>query len=140
MTAYKRKILENGARADGGFTLMEILIVVALVGIMAGIAYPSYQSYALAAKRGDAQATLLRISTLQEKFFSHNSAYATSTATLGYAAHPAVSNEGYWAVTISGVTASAFLLTAAPAGKHADADCGGITLSSAGLRGPADCW
>ncbi len=140
MTGYKRKILGNGARADGGFSLIELMIVVAIAGILAAIAYPSYQQYALETKRADAHATLLRIATVQEKFFSNNNAYATSTTTLGYAANPATSNDGYWAISITGVGPAAFTLSAAPTGGHVDATCGGITLTSAGLRGPAACW
>ncbi len=144
MTGYKRKILGNGARADGGFSLIELMIVVAIVGILAAIAYPSYQQYALETKRADAHAALLRIATVQEKFFSNNNAYATSATTLGYAANPAISNDGFWAVSITGVGPAAFTLSAAPAGGHVDAACATITLTSAGARSlppaPPDCW
>ncbi len=141
MTGYKRKILGNGSRADGGFTLMELMIVVVIVGILAAIAYPSYQQYSRETKRADAHAALLRISTLEEKFFSNNNAYTTSTTALGYAANPAASNDGYWAISITGNPAVSFTLTAVPAGGHQDPACAaGITLTSAGLRGPAACW
>ena len=141
MTGYKRKILGNGSRADGGFTLIELMIVVVIVAILAAIAYPSYQQYARESKRADAHAALLRISTLEEKFFSNNNAYTTSTTALGYAANPAASNDGYWAISITGNPAVSFTLTAVPAGGHQDPACAaGITLTSAGLRGPAACW
>ncbi len=141
MTACKRKILENGSRADGGFTLMELMIVVVIVGILAAVAYPSYQQYARETKRADAHAALLRIATLEEKFFSNNNAYTTNATALGYAANPAASNDGYWAVSITGTPAVSYTLTAVPAGSHLDPDCAaGITLTSAGLRGPAACW
>jgi type IV pilus assembly protein PilE len=141
MTGYKRKILGNGSRADGGFTLIELMIVVVIVAILAAIAYPSYQQYARESKRADAHAALLRISTLEEKFFSNNNAYTTSTTALGYAANPAASNDGYWAISITGNPAVSFTLTAVPAGGHQDPACAaGITVTSAGLRGPAACW
>ncbi len=140
MTGYTRKILGNGSRADGGFTLMELMIVVVIVGILAAVAYPSYQQYARETKRADAHAALLRIATLEEKFFSNNNAYTTNATALGYAANPAASNDGYWAISITGNPALSFTLTAAPAGGHVDPACGGITLTSAGLRGPAACW
>lgn len=143
MIAYKRKIHGIGLRAGGGFTLIELMIVVVIVGVLAAIAYPSYQQYARESKRADAHAALLRIATLQEKNFSNRNQYATSTTTLGYAANPAISNDGYWAISIPTVTAAAFSLSAAPAGSHADPDCPTITLTSAGLRGPPgppDCW
>ena len=144
MTGYKRKILGNGSRADGGFTLIELMIVVVIVAILAAIAYPAYQQYARETKRADAHAALLRISTLQEKFFSNNNAYATSTTTLGYAAHPAASNDGFWAITVTAVGPVVYTLSAAPAGSHQDVDCLTITLTSAGVRSstptPPNCW
>ena len=143
MIAYKRNIHGNGPGAGAGFTLIELMIVVVIVGVLAAIAYPSYQQYARESKRADAHATLLRIATLQEKNFSNRNQYATSATTLGYAANPAASNDGYWAISITAVTPAAYILSAAPAGSHADPDCPAITLTSAGLRGPPgppDCW
>ena len=142
MIACKRNIHGNGPGAGGGFTLIELMIVVVIVGVLAAIAYPSYQQYARESKRADAHAALLRIATLEEKFFSNNNTYTTSTTALGYAANPAASNDGYWAISITANPAVSFTLTAVPAGSHVDADCvAGITLSSAGLRGgPAGCW
>jgi type IV pilus assembly protein PilE len=143
MTAYKRNILENNSRGYGGFTLIELMIVVVIVGILAAIAYPSYQQYARETKRADAHAALLRIATLEEKFFSNNNTYTTSTTALGYAANPAASNDGYWAISITSVGPTTFTLTAVPAGNHVDPACSGansIKLTSAGLRNPAACW
>jgi len=141
MTGNKRMTFRNNIRAGRGFTLIELMIVVVIVGVLAAIAYPSYQQYARETKRADAHAALLRIATLEEKFFSNNNTYTTSATVLGYSASPAVSNDGFWAVTItSGNLAAVFSLSAAPAGAHADPACGAITLTSAGLRGPAGCW
>lgn len=143
MTGYMQKILGNGSRRDGGFTLIELMIVVVIIAVLAAIALPAYQQYAMESKRSDAHATLLRISTLQEKFFSDNNQYATTATALGYAANPAVSNEGYWTVAIAtaGAPPTSFTLTANPRGGHADTNCGGgITLSSAGARAPNNCW
>jgi type IV pilus assembly protein PilE len=148
MIAYKRKIHGNGPGAGGGFTLLELMIVVVIVGVLAALAYPSYQQYARESKRTDAHAALLRIATLQEKFFSNSipPAYTTNATALGYAADPAASHEGYWAISITGtpaLTPMSFTLTAVPAGSHQDPECGaGITLTSAGLRGgpAANCW
>ena len=78
MTGYKRKILENSARADGGFTLIELMIVVVIIAVLAAIALPAYQQYARETKRADAHSAMLRIAALQEKFFSDNNFYAPS--------------------------------------------------------------
>ncbi|NIM27173.1 MAG: prepilin-type N-terminal cleavage/methylation domain-containing protein [Gammaproteobacteria bacterium] len=140
MTGYKRKTFQAGSRRGGGFTLIELMIVVVIVAVLAAIAYPSYQSYVRETKRSDAHTALLRIAALQEKHFSDNNAYATSTTTLGYAAHPATSNDGNWAVTVTAVGPAAFTLNASPAGSHSDADCNVITLTSAGMKTPGNCW
>ena len=140
MTGYKRNTHGNGARAHGGFTLIELMIVVIIISVLAAIAYPAYQNYARESKRADAHNALMRISTLQEKHFSNNNVYADTTTTLGYAAHPAASADGYWAVSITAVGPAAFTLNASPAGGHADPDCNTITLTSAGMRTPNNCW
>ncbi len=141
MTAYKRKNLGNGSRANGGFTLIELMIVVVIVAILAAIAYPSFQQYMRETKRADAHTALLRISALQEKWFSDNrNQYATSTTSLGYAAHPAVSNDRFWEISVAAAGPAGFTLSAAPAGSHTDAACNPITLTSAGLKSPDNCW
>jgi len=144
MTGYKRKILRGGSSADSGFTLIELMIVVVIISVIAAIAYPAYQDYVRESKRADAHAALMRIATLQEKRFSDRNAYAASTTTLGYAAHPAISNDGYWAITIGGVGPSTYTLTAQPTGGHVDADCTSIILDSAGRKtnvpAASDCW
>ncbi len=143
MTGNKRMKFGKSARANGGFTLIELMIVVVIISILAAIAYPAYQQYARETKRADAHAALLRIATLEEKFFSNNNGYTTNLAVggIGYAANPAASNDGYWAVSVTSAgVAAAFTLTAVPAGGHVDGECPSITLTSAGLRGPAACW
>jgi type IV pilus assembly protein PilE len=140
MTGYKHRILGHRLHMNGGFTLIELMIVVVIVAVLSAIAYPAYQDYARETKRADAHAALLRIATLQEKNFSNTNQYADSTTTLGYAAHPAISNDGFWAITVTTAAPTTFTLSAAPAGGHADPDCATITLTSAGLRGPAGCW
>ena len=140
MTTYKRKNLGNGSRANGGFTLIELMIVVVIVAILAAIAYPSYQQHVRETKRADAHTALLRISALQEKWFSDRNQYATSTTSLGYAAHPAVSNDRFWEISVAAAGPAGFTLSAAPAGSHTDAACNPITLTSAGLKSPDNCW
>jgi type IV pilus assembly protein PilE len=116
------------------------MIVVIIISVLAAIAYPAYQNYTRESKRADAHTALMRIAALEEKHFSDNNVYANSTTTLGYAAHPAMSNEGFWAVTVTAVGPAAFTLIASPAGSHSDPDCNTITLTSAGMKTPARCW
>ena len=82
-----------------GFTLIEVMIVVAIVGILAAIAYPSYQEYVLRTGRADGMAKLMEIMQAQERFYSQNQTYTANLGAGGLAynvaANAAVaSNEG----------------------------------------------
>jgi len=128
-----------------GFTLVELMIVVVIIGILAAIAFPSYQSYVRKSKRADAHAALTEMAAREERFYSNASppSYSTSVASLGYP-NPAISPDGYWTVTVPAANATTFSLTATAGGTkgHTDPDCATITLDSAGVKGgaSADCW
>lgn len=111
-----------------GFTLIELMIVVVIVGILAAIAYPSYRDHVVRTRRSDAQAALLKISNLQEKFFSECNSYAGDLAgasrncaagTLGLAT-PILSDERHYSIGLVAANASCpvtscYTLQASPA-------------------------
>lgn len=71
-------------RRHSGFTLIELMIVVVIIGVLAGIAYPSYQNYMMKTRRGDARGIMLAIAAQQERFFTECNWYATTlTGTRG---------------------------------------------------------
>lgn len=139
-----------------GFSLMELMIVVAIVGILAGIAYPSYQNYVLRSGRADGQAKLMEIIQAQERFYSQNQTYVTNLGAggLGYgvAADAGVpSDERRYTITAAacgGTTiARCVTLTAARAGtQQQDNECGSLSLDSRGTKGEngtgtvETCW
>lgn len=139
-----------------GFSLIELMITVAIVGILAGIAYPSYQNYVLRTGRADGQAKLMEIMQAQERFYSQNQTYTANLGlgglAYGVAADAAVpSNEGRYTITAQACTSSTIaqcvLLTAARAGAQTnDTTCGSLTVDSRGTKGvvspgTADvCW
>jgi type IV pilus assembly protein PilE len=136
----------NRAR-NSGFTLVELMIVVVIIAILAGVAYPSYRNYTIKSKRSDAYAALTEAATDQEKFYSQNMRFATSMAALnslnGSSATTRMSPDGRYAITTTGGTT--YTLTATAQGDQAAADtkCSTITLTSAGAKGGtsgADCW
>ena len=132
-----------------GFTLIELMVTVAIVGIIAAVALPSYRSSVLRSARSDAKAALLEAATRQEQFYLDNKTYTITMTALGL---PVVGGEyitesGNYGVTAAPTTgstiATSYTLTAAPKGGQADdTDCGSFTLTSPGVKGAAssDCW
>jgi type IV pilus assembly protein PilE len=140
-------------KAYSGFTLIEVMIVVAIVGILAAIAYPSYQSYVRKGQRSEGKAKLMEIMQAQERYNSQNQSYAINLGEggLGFnaAANASVSSEtrlyNISAQACAGQTiANCVLLTATP--TRNDPECTTLTLDSRGTRGSSGtatsqaCW
>lgn len=131
-----------------GFTLIELMIVVVIIGLLFGIAIPSYQSSVLRAHRADAQGTLLDISAREERFLAQNNTYTTDvSAATGLNMGTTTSSEGYYNLSVAacagGTIAICYLVTAtATGGQTNDTDCLTITYSSTGVRSgtTGNCW
>ena len=139
--------------AQHGFSLIELMIVVAIIALLASIAYPSYMRYLVNTKRTAATSALLRIADRQQQFFMDNKSYANDLTNLGFDANPYViaddgtssgSGDSVYSISLSNVTATTYTLTAAPLhGQLArDTACGSLTLNQAGAKGSSggDCW
>src|SRR5437868_3603958 len=130
-----------------GFTLIELMAVVAIVGILSAVAYPSYIQSVARGNRAAAESFLLEVSTVQERFLVDNRAYATTLATLGYTSVPSTVSSNYQ-VTVAVVAGppQGYVLTATPLNGQAgnDAACGTLTLSGTGDKsasgGGSNCW
>lgn len=123
-----------------GYTITEILIVVAILGIIAAIGYPQYQNYVREARRADGHAALTRIAAQQERFFADNNIYTADLTDLGYGGATTLSLDGHYLVA-SAVAGASFTLTATPQGNQtADTACPAMTLNSLGVKSPATCW
>jgi len=141
---------------SSGYTLMELLVTVAIVGILTAVAVPSYRQYAMRAKRADATTALLRLAAQQERFYIQNNSYASNDliddappAGLGIPS----TDRGYYVLAIesqdltTGYTATA---TVVAGGEQADdTDCASFSVTAQGLRSAADsggadntdrCW
>ena len=154
-------------RKQAGFTLMEVMIVVAIVGIISAVAYPSYMDQVRKSRRADAQIKLQEIAQLQESFFSRNMSYANNlSGLLGGSANTIDSDEGFYQVTISNAAGtggavcagtraspcSSYLVQAVPStgtSQTKDSNCSRFTLNNMGQRGATDptttdttarCW
>ena len=133
-----------------GFSLIELMIVLVIVGVLLGIALPAYQGYTLRSKRADAHASLLDLAARQERFVAQNNSYTTDiSGSTGLNLGRSTSNEGYYnmsaAACAGGSIATCYVLTAtAAAGSQAnDTECLTITYDSAGNKSsttPGECW
>ncbi|MFK8079794.1 MAG: type IV pilin protein [Granulosicoccus sp.] len=139
----------NNKRYHSGFTLIEVLIVVAILGIVAAIAIPSYSRYVINANRTDAISFLSEVAGEQQRYFSQNNAYANAMSDLGYGDQDtSLSPEGYYTVSIQTINNTRYILSATPVvgGRQAkDTKCNVFTLDSTGSRAntggeDTDCW
>lgn len=135
-------------RREQGFTLIEMMMVVAIVGILAAIAYPSYQGYIQRGNRVDAQAALMDAAQRLERCFSRNNSYRHSAARPCPVAEALsgsdgeTSANGFYRLRSTSLGASAFSLTATAerAPQTADQPCRTISLDHRGQRTPEQCW
>lgn len=127
-----------------GFTLTELMIVVAIIGILSMVAYPSYQAQVQKTRRANAQADLIELSSFMERFFTENNRYDVDTGgdavVLPFAISPRTGTVFYALTLVSGATT--YTLTADPAGTPQATDsCGTMTLTQTGAKTPAaNCW
>lgn len=146
-------ITKNLRRRLRGFTLIELMITVAIVAILAGIALPSYKSYVDRARRADARTQLMQAGQFMQRFYAANDSYSADRAggsvltamptnlqrapadgTAAYQLNTAITTAGNYTATVS---VSAYTLTMAPitGGPAATDSCGMYTLTSTGIRG-----
>jgi len=122
-----------------GFTLIELMIVVVVVGILAAVAFPSYENYIVKGNRAAAQAFMADVENRQKQYLLDARSYASDLATLGMAAPADVSN--FYTVTIAAsATPPAFEIKATPVAGTRQAADGELTLHSDGTKSPADKW
>lgn len=122
-----------------GFTLIELMITVAIIAILAAIAYPSYQDSVRKTKRATAQADLMELAGFMERVYTENIAYPSASTALPFITSPRDSTPAYNLTKVS--TSSTYTLTATPSGDQINDSCGTMTLKNNGDKTPAtDCW
>jgi type IV pilus assembly protein PilE len=138
----------KGRTKQDGFTLIELMIVVAVIAVLTAIAVPMYRDFVVRSNRSDAIISLTELANLQEKHYSNEMAYTTTLADLSYTN---TSPEGFYSLGITTSATVDYTLTATPVGQQFQDDetCRQFTLNSFGQRSAQDsggndtsqqCW
>ncbi|MGV8919208.1 MAG: type IV pilin protein [Pseudomonas sp.] len=137
--------MRKSIQRQSGFTLIELMIVVAIVGILAAIAYPSYQRHVQHGYRSEGIAMLTDTAARLERFYAQNNTYAaTNMTSLGYTADPALSSSGKYSVALSNLSSTTYTVTATAQTPQDTDVCGNLSLTQAGVQtsstGAANCF
>ena len=147
------EIIGNAGRrkpgaGEQGVTLIELLVTVAIVGILAAVAYPSYQDYVRRANRAEAKSILFETVQVLERNFTEASRFDQTSdgdaITLPFTQSPKGGTAKYAISFSAGPSATAFTLQAVPTGTMTGDECGTLTLTSTGVKAVStaktDCW
>ena len=131
-------------RNNTGFTLVELMVVIAIIGILAAVGYPAYTSAVKKGNRADGIDSLLSLAGRMEEYYMNNDTYvgatinAAGTGTVG----SNKTSDDLYTLSITSADGFAYTLTAAP--KTADTECGSLILNSLGQKsastGAGGCW
>lgn len=126
-----------------GFTLIELMIVIAIIAILSAIAYPAYQRYVLRTYRAQAKADLVEYAGLAERYHTANNTY--SDFALPTTVSPRDASTSRYTLSLSDTSSSAFTITAAPGSVQSNDSCGTLTINQASVKKAsgdtvANCW
>jgi type IV pilus assembly protein PilE len=139
-----------------GFTLVELMIAIVIIGILASIAYPSYQDHVAKSRRADAKGALTSFANAMERHFTETGQYTgaagTNLAPVNTGApwifptkSPLEGADVYYNLAIDAASATTYTLSATPVNQQAGDKCGILTLTNTGVRNVskstvANCW
>ncbi|MFK7963743.1 MAG: type IV pilin protein [Burkholderiaceae bacterium] len=157
MTSTDMRAARAASKTQQGFSFIELLVTMVIVGIITAVAVPSYGSYVLRTARADARATMLQVNQFMERFYAMNSAYDQRLDGAAVALPPALTTVPSGAakprfivsIDAATLTPNSYTIQAVPANASASDTCGTLTLSSVGARGASgtstaaelnSCW
>lgn len=138
----------GGIATASGFTLIELMIVVAVIAILVALAYPSYEEQVRKSRRAQAKADLVELVQLLERYRTVNNTYAGFDGTTGFFDQsPRAPATAHYALELEGADADSFTLKATPSSEPQSADrCGELSINQAGVKGETgaadygECW
>lgn len=122
-------------KTKAGFTLIELLVVITIIGILGSIAYPSFQSLTLKARRGDAKTELIKAQLKQTSLHILSPIYSEDEDQLGL-----VSSEYYTYLVTSAGTTTYIIKATAKGSQLNDTGCSILTVNQDSIHTPPDCW
>ncbi len=137
-----------GPQSSRGVTLIELMIAMAIVAILVGVAYPSYMDSVRKGRRADAQAVMLEAAQFMERFATENLRYEQTRAGVAVALPAQLSkaprdgSTQHYTISLQAVTPSTYTLRAVPSGSMLNDACETMTLTDTGVKGASkpDCW
>lgn len=145
--SIRRRASRRNAHAQG-FTLIELMIVVAVIAILATIAYPSYREHVVKSRRAAAQSCLQEAAQFMERYYTTNLKYVDASNN-----PPALPNmqcrtdlSNFYNIRVAAADAKSYRLEAAPEGGQQDPKCGTLSVTQTGVKGAtgsagvAQCW
>jgi len=137
---YKHRPCGNLKIRQRGFTLVELVVTVAIIGLLASIAFPNYMEYVKKGRRAAAQSHLMDVAQRQQQYLLDTRSYAADLSTLNVTTPSDVSSYYTISITVGDSGPPSFTATATPVAGSAQASDPTLTLTNTGAKTPADKW
>lgn len=141
MNNFRKTARGSGSSAarQSGFSLIELMVVVGIIGILASIALPAYTDHTRKTRRAAGAACATAMAQQMERWYTTNLTYVGGAIDTASCTDSAAS---YYNITVGGLAAKQYTISAAPTGQQSGDSCGTLTVNQAGVKTPstAGCW